>query len=161
VRQENRAASELGSAPTVIQFTPIWISKRTRTLLILSGLVALVLLMWYSPLDTWVSISSITPYLGAALGAISAVVLALFESPTTALLTPVVFVSIQLAEVQHSDASASGTHFAGPLDPDLPGRHSRGRDRGSPRHHLRRADRGRLAGALRFVPRSLSHQELA
>ena len=98
MRQENRAASELGSAPIVIQFTPIRISKRTRTLLILSGLVALVLLMWYSPLSTWVSSSSITPYLRAFLGAILAVVLALFESPTTALLGVVVFVSIQQLE---------------------------------------------------------------
>jgi hypothetical protein len=161
VRQENRAASGSGSAPTGVQGTPIWISKRTRTLLLLGGLVALVLLMWYSPLGTWVSISSVVPYPGDFLGAIPAVVLALFESPTTALLTVVVFVSIQLAEGQRSDASASGTHFAGPLDPDLPGRHSRGRDRGSPRRNLRRADRGRLAGTLRLLPRSPSHQELA
>jgi hypothetical protein len=160
VRQEDRTASLLCLAPTAVQGTPIWISKRTRTLLLLGGLVALVLLMWYSPLGTWVSISS-CPYPGAFLGAIPAVVLALFESPTTALLTAVVFVSIQLAEGQRSDVSASGTHFAGPLDPDLPGRHRRGRDRGSPRRNLRRADRGRLAGALRLLPRSPSHQELA
>lgn len=49
-------------------------------------------------LGTWVAISSVIPYLGAFLGAIPAVVLALFESPTTALLTALVFLSIQQLE---------------------------------------------------------------
>jgi predicted PurR-regulated permease PerM len=49
-------------------------------------------------LGTWVSITSIIPYLGAFLGAIPAVILALFESPTTALLTVLVFVLIQQTE---------------------------------------------------------------
>jgi predicted PurR-regulated permease PerM len=49
VRQENRAAGRVGSARTGGRSTPIWISKRTRTVLLLGGLVALVLLMWYSP----------------------------------------------------------------------------------------------------------------
>ncbi len=49
-------------------------------------------------LGTWVSISSIIPYLGAFLGAIPAVLLALFESPTTALLTALVFFVIQQIE---------------------------------------------------------------
>jgi predicted PurR-regulated permease PerM len=46
-------------------------------------------------LGVWVSISSIIPYLGAWLGAIPAVILALFESPLTALLTAVVFLLSQ------------------------------------------------------------------
>jgi len=49
-------------------------------------------------LGTWVSISSIIPYLGAYLGAIPAVILALFQSPTTALLTAVLFLVIQTLE---------------------------------------------------------------
>jgi len=49
-------------------------------------------------LGTWVSITSIIPYLGAFLGAIPAVILALFESPTTALLTALVFLLIQQLE---------------------------------------------------------------
>jgi hypothetical protein len=36
-----------------------------------------------------------------------------------------------------------------------------GRDRGSPRRHLRRADRGGAQGPLRLLPRSPSHQKLA
>lgn len=47
--QENRAADRVGSARTEAQPTPIWISKRTRTVLLAAGVVALVLLMWYSP----------------------------------------------------------------------------------------------------------------
>lgn len=49
-------------------------------------------------LGTWVSITSVIPYLGAFLGAIPAVVLALFESPTTALITALVFIVIQQLE---------------------------------------------------------------
>ena len=49
-------------------------------------------------LGTWVSITSVIPYLGAFLGAIPAVVLALFESPTTALITALVFLVIQQLE---------------------------------------------------------------
>lgn len=49
-------------------------------------------------LGTWVSITSVIPYLGAFLGAIPAVVLALFESPTTALVTALVFIVIQQLE---------------------------------------------------------------
>ena len=49
-------------------------------------------------LGTWVSITSIIPYLGAFPGAIPAVILALFESPTTALLTALVFLLIQQLE---------------------------------------------------------------
>jgi predicted PurR-regulated permease PerM len=98
MKQKNRVASLLGLAPILVQGTPTWISKRTRTLLLPGGLVALVLLLWHSPLSTWVSISSIVPYLGAFLGAIPAVVLVLFESPTTAPLIVVVFVSIQQLE---------------------------------------------------------------
>jgi predicted PurR-regulated permease PerM len=49
-------------------------------------------------LGTWVSITSIIPYLGAFLGAIPAVLLALFESPTTALLTALAFLLIQQLE---------------------------------------------------------------
>lgn len=60
--------------------------------------MALVLFMGYLPFGTWVSISSIVPYLRAFLEVIPAVVLALLESPTTALLTVVVFVTIQQLE---------------------------------------------------------------
>ena len=49
MRQENTGAGWAGSARAQVQFTPIWISKRTRTVLLLGSLVALVLLMWYSP----------------------------------------------------------------------------------------------------------------
>jgi predicted PurR-regulated permease PerM len=49
-------------------------------------------------LGAWVAITSIIPYLGAYLGAIPAVVLALFVSPTTALLTVLLFVLIQTLE---------------------------------------------------------------
>ena len=49
-------------------------------------------------LGTWVSITSVIPYLGAFLGAIPAVILALFESPTTALITALVFIIIQQLE---------------------------------------------------------------
>jgi predicted PurR-regulated permease PerM len=49
-------------------------------------------------LGVWVSITSIIPYLGAFLGAIPAVILALFVSPTTALLTAIVFLVIQQLE---------------------------------------------------------------
>jgi predicted PurR-regulated permease PerM len=49
-------------------------------------------------LGTWVSITSIIPYLGAVLGAIPAVLLALFESTTTALLTALAFLLIQQLE---------------------------------------------------------------
>ena len=98
MKQENRVASLLGLTPILVQGTPIWISKRTRTLLLPGGLVALVLLLWHSPLSTWVSISSIVPYLAAFLGAILTVVLVLFESPTTAPLIVVVFVSIPQLE---------------------------------------------------------------
>jgi len=62
---------------------------------------------------------------------------------------------------QHPDPSDPGTHSAGPVDPDLPGRHRRRRDRGAHRRHLRRADRGRAQGPLRLLPRSPSHQKLA
>jgi predicted PurR-regulated permease PerM len=49
-------------------------------------------------LGTWVAITSIIPYLGAYLGAIPAVILALFQSPTTALLTILLFLAIQMLE---------------------------------------------------------------
>ena len=49
-------------------------------------------------LGVWVAITSIIPYLGAYLGAIPAVILALFQSPTTALLTVLLFIVIQFLE---------------------------------------------------------------
>ena len=49
MKQENGNASRVGSEHTEARPEPIWISKRTRTVLILGGLLALVLLMWYSP----------------------------------------------------------------------------------------------------------------
>lgn len=50
-------------------------------------------------LGAWVSVTAIIPYLGAFLGAIPAVTLALiFESPTVAILTVLVYVAIQQLE---------------------------------------------------------------
>src|SRR5215210_2085522 len=49
MERENRATGRVGSVRTEGRSTPIWISKRTRTVLVLGGLAALVLLMWYSP----------------------------------------------------------------------------------------------------------------
>ena len=47
--RENRAAGRVGTPHTEVRPVPIWISKRTRTVLILGGLATLVLLMWFSP----------------------------------------------------------------------------------------------------------------
>jgi predicted PurR-regulated permease PerM len=49
-------------------------------------------------LGVWVSITAIIPYLGAFLGAIPAVVLAFFQSPTTGVLALVAYVLIQQLE---------------------------------------------------------------
>ena len=65
MRQEKRPVGRGDSGRAEVRPTPIWISKRTRTMLLLGGVVALV---------------------------------ALFESPTTALLTTVLFLVIQPLE---------------------------------------------------------------
>jgi predicted PurR-regulated permease PerM len=49
-------------------------------------------------LGVWISITAIIPYLGAFLGAIPAVVLAFFQSPTTGVLALVAYVLIQQLE---------------------------------------------------------------
>ena len=49
-------------------------------------------------LGVWVALTSVIPYLGAILGAVPAVPLALAESPTTAVLTVVLYVLIQTLE---------------------------------------------------------------
>ncbi len=49
-------------------------------------------------LGVWVAITAIIPYLGAFLGAIPAVVLAFFQSPTTGILALVVYILIQQLE---------------------------------------------------------------
>ena len=49
IGQENKSSGQVGPESTETQATPIWISKRTRTVLLACGLVALVLIMWYSP----------------------------------------------------------------------------------------------------------------
>jgi predicted PurR-regulated permease PerM len=49
-------------------------------------------------LGTWVSLTAIIPYLGAWIGAIPAVIVALTVSPTTALLTAVLYLVIQQLE---------------------------------------------------------------
>jgi predicted PurR-regulated permease PerM len=49
-------------------------------------------------LGVWISITAIIPYLGAFLGAIPAVVLAFFQSPTTGVLAVVAYVLIQQLE---------------------------------------------------------------
>ena len=161
MRQENRVASRLCLAPILVQGTPIWISKRTRTLFLLGGLMALVLLMWYSPLGTWVSVSSIVPYLEAFLGAIPAVVLALLEPPTTALLTVVVLVSIQQLEGSVLTPRIQGHILGVPsilifltviAEGEITGLFG----------VVFAVPTGRLVGALRLLPRSPpSHQELA
>jgi predicted PurR-regulated permease PerM len=46
----------------------------------------------------WVALTAIIPYLGAFLGAIPAVVLAFFQSPTTGILALVAYVLIQQLE---------------------------------------------------------------
>jgi predicted PurR-regulated permease PerM len=48
-RQEKESASGVSSPHTQTRPTPIQISKRTRNVLLLAGVVALVLLMWLSP----------------------------------------------------------------------------------------------------------------
>lgn len=49
-------------------------------------------------LGAWVSVTAVIPILGAFLGAIPALILALFESPTTVVLTAVAFFAIQQFE---------------------------------------------------------------
>lgn len=49
-------------------------------------------------LGAWVSVTAVIPILGAFLGAVPALILALFESPTTAILTAVSFFAIQQFE---------------------------------------------------------------
>lgn len=49
-------------------------------------------------LGAWISVTAIIPYLGAVLGAIPAIILALFEGPTTTLLVVIVYVAIQQLE---------------------------------------------------------------
>jgi predicted PurR-regulated permease PerM len=65
-------------------------------------------------LGTWVSITSIIPYLGAVLGAIPAVLLALFESLTTALLTALAFLLIQQLEGNVLTPRIQGQTLRGP-----------------------------------------------
>ena len=66
---------------------------------VLSGLALWILGVPYSLLlGAWVSVTAIIPFLGAWLGAIPALILALFESPATALLTAVTFLAIQQFE---------------------------------------------------------------
>jgi predicted PurR-regulated permease PerM len=67
---------------------------------VLAGLALWILDVPYAILlGAWVSVTAIIPYLGAFLGAIPAILVALiFESPTTAVLTVVVYVLIQQLE---------------------------------------------------------------
>ena len=67
---------------------------------VLAGLALWILDVPYAILlGAWVSLTAIIPYLGAFLGAIPAVAVALiFESPTTAVLTVVAYVLIQQLE---------------------------------------------------------------
>ena len=65
----------------------------------LSAIGLLILGVPYAlALGTWVAITSIIPYLGAYIGAIPAIILALYQSPTTALLTILLFLLIQILE---------------------------------------------------------------
>ncbi len=67
---------------------------------VLAGLALWILDVPYAILlGAWVSLTAIIPYLGAFLGAIPAILVALiFESPTTAVLTVVAYVLIQQLE---------------------------------------------------------------
>jgi predicted PurR-regulated permease PerM len=66
---------------------------------VLSGLALWLLGVPYSLLlGAWVSATAIIPFLGAWLGAIPAMILALFESPAIALLTAIAFFVIQQFE---------------------------------------------------------------
>jgi predicted PurR-regulated permease PerM len=67
---------------------------------VLAGLALWILGVPYAILlGAWVSVTAIIPYLGAFLGAIPAIIVALiFESPTIAVLTVVVYVLIQQFE---------------------------------------------------------------
>jgi hypothetical protein len=49
MREEERSAGRMGCGHTEVRPTPIWVSKRTRTVLLLSVPVALVLLTWIMP----------------------------------------------------------------------------------------------------------------
>lgn len=72
------------------------------SLLIQGALSALALFLLGVPyavlLGAWVAVTAIIPYLGAWLGSIPAVLLALSVSPTTALFTALLFVAIQQFE---------------------------------------------------------------
>jgi predicted PurR-regulated permease PerM len=67
---------------------------------ILSGFALYLLgVPYFILLGAWVSLAAIIPYLGAFLGGIPAVVIALiFTSPTTAVLTVIVYIAIQQLE---------------------------------------------------------------
>lgn len=66
---------------------------------VLSGVALWVLGVSYPLLlGVWVSVTAVIPILGAFLGAVPALILALFESPTTAVLTAVAFFAIQQFE---------------------------------------------------------------
>lgn len=66
---------------------------------VLAGLALWVLDVPFALLlGVWISITAIIPYLGAFLGAIPAVVLAFFQSPTTGVLAVVAYVLIQQLE---------------------------------------------------------------
>lgn len=66
-------------------------------------------------LGTWVSITSSIPYLGAFLGATPAVVLALFHSPPTALLTALLVLLIQQLEGNILTPNIQGQTLRGPV----------------------------------------------
>ena len=66
---------------------------------IVSGIALWLLGVPYAVLlGLWVSVTAIIPYLGAWLGAVPALIVALFISPTTALVTGVLFLAIQQLE---------------------------------------------------------------
>lgn len=66
---------------------------------VLAGIAFWALGVPYAPLlGAWVSVTAIIPYLGAFLGAIPAVILAFFESPTTGFLALLVYILIQQLE---------------------------------------------------------------
>ena len=95
---------------------------------------------------------------GVFLGAIPGVILAVFESPTTAVLTALVFLFIQQLESNILTPKIQGQILRIPsveiFLAVVPGR-----DREPPRRHLRRADRRRVKGTPRLLPRSTAHQE--
>jgi predicted PurR-regulated permease PerM len=120
---------------------------------VLAGLALWILGVPYAILlGAWVSLTAIIPYLGAFLGGMPAVLVALiFKSPTVAVLTAVAYVLIQQLE------GNSLTPHPGPSPASAPDHRTLGRDRrrtaqGARRRDPRRADPRRPPRLLPLLP---------